>query len=59
MYVRVGEGGAIDAAKPVKEGLTEAQVQALLASAAAQPVRPLIIAPLALARAASLAWWLV
>ena len=41
VYVRVDEGGVIDAAKPVKEGLTEAQAQALLVSTAAQPVRPL------------------
>lgn len=38
-YIRVLEGGAIDAAKPVKEGLSEAQVAALLAAAGAQPVR--------------------
>ena len=42
VYIRVGEDGAIDAAKPVKEGLTQAQAQALLASAGAQPVRTLL-----------------
>ena len=46
VYVRVGEGGAIDAAKPVKEGLAEAQVQALLDATAAQPVSsPLSLPP--------------
>ena len=40
VYMRVGEGGAIDAAKPVKEGLSEGQVGALLAATGAQPVRP-------------------
>lgn len=38
VYVRMGEGGAIDAAKPVKEGLSPGQVDALLAATSAQPV---------------------
>ncbi len=41
VYVRVGEGGAIDAAKPVREGLSDEQAAALLAATAAQPVRML------------------
>ena len=38
VYIRVGEDGSIDAAKPVKEGLSEEQSQAILASTCAQPV---------------------
>lgn len=38
MYIRVGEGGEIDAAKPVKEGLSEQHCQALISSTGAQPV---------------------
>jgi aspartyl-tRNA synthetase len=34
VYVRVGANGAIDAAKPVKDGLNEAQTAALLAAVA-------------------------
>ena len=37
-YIRVGEGGAIDTTKPIKEGLSEQQVQQLLEQAQAQPV---------------------
>ena len=40
VYIRVGEAGSIDAAKPVKEGLSEQQTQAILASTCAQPVLP-------------------
>lgn len=39
VYVRVKEGGAIEAAKPVTEGLTPEQAAALLAAFDAQPVR--------------------
>lgn len=39
VYLRVEADGGIDAAKPVKEGLSEQQYQALLASTGAQPVR--------------------
>lgn len=39
VYVRVKEGGAIEAAKPVMEGLTPEQTAALLAAFEAQPVR--------------------
>lgn len=38
VYIRVGEGGEIDAAKPVKEGLSEQHCQALISSTGAQPV---------------------
>ncbi len=38
VYIRVGEGAEIDAAKPVKEGLSEEQCHALLSSTGAQPV---------------------
>ena len=40
VYIRVGETGSIDAAKPVKAGLSEQQSQAILASTCAQPVTP-------------------
>ena len=40
VYIRVGEAGSIDAAKPVKEGLSEQQSQAILACTRAQPVLP-------------------
>lgn len=40
VYIRVGEEGSIDAAKPVKEALSEEQTQAILASTCAQPVLP-------------------
>lgn len=36
--MRVGAGGAVDAAKPIKEGLTEQQMADLLATAGAQEV---------------------
>lgn len=36
--IRVQEDGAIDAAKPIKEGLSDAQAQQLLQAAGAQPV---------------------
>ena len=39
VYVRVKEGGAIDAAKPVLEGLTPEQQAAVVAALGAQPVR--------------------
>lgn len=39
VYIRVGEGNEIDAAKPVKEGLTGQQCQALISSTGAHPVR--------------------
>ncbi|KAF8072660.1 aspS [Scenedesmus sp. PABB004] len=35
-FLRVGPGGSIEAAKPIKEGLTEPQVAALLAATQAQ-----------------------
>jgi hypothetical protein len=38
-FMRVLAGGAIDAAKPIKEGLTEQQVADLLAATQAQEVR--------------------
>ena len=38
VYIRVGEQGSIDAAKPVKEGLSKQQTQDIIASASAQPV---------------------
>lgn len=38
VYIRVGEQGSIDAAKPVKEGLSEQQTQDIIASASAQSV---------------------
>jgi hypothetical protein len=38
-FIRVQEGGAIDAAKPIKEGLSAEQAAALIAAAGAQPVR--------------------
>ncbi|CAK0735244.1 hypothetical protein CVIRNUC_000549 [Coccomyxa viridis] len=44
VYIRVGEAGSIDAAKPVKEGLSEQQTQAILASTCAQPGDLLLIA---------------
>jgi len=40
-YIRVQEGGAIDAAKPIKEGLNADQTAALIAAAGARPVRRL------------------
>lgn len=39
VYIRVGEQGSIDAAKPVKEGLSEQQTQDILSATSAQPVR--------------------
>lgn len=38
VYIRIGENGSIDAAKPVKEGLSEQQTQDIIASTSAQPV---------------------
>ncbi len=38
MYMRVKEGGAIEAAKPVLEGLSPEQQQAVAAALGAQPV---------------------
>ncbi|GBF87954.1 aspartyl-tRNA synthetase [Raphidocelis subcapitata] len=43
-YVRVLEGGGIDAAKPIKEGLSEAQAAALVAAAGAGPGDLLLLA---------------
>ncbi len=43
VYMRVGEHGSIDAAKPVKEGLSEQQSQDIIARTSAQPV---LFAPL-------------
>jgi aspartyl-tRNA synthetase len=43
VYVRIEADGGIDAAKPVKEGLTEQQVEALIASTSAQAVRNLLL----------------
>ena len=40
VYIRVGEEGSINAAKPVKEDLSEEQTQAILASTCAQSVLP-------------------
>lgn len=37
-FVRVQEGGTIDAAKPIKEGLSDTQVQHVLDVCGAQPV---------------------
>lgn len=39
MFARIAPGGALDAAKPIKEGLTQAQVDALLAATGAGEVR--------------------
>ena len=39
VYIRIGENGSIDAAKPVKEGLSEQQTQDIIVSTSAQPVR--------------------
>ena len=39
VYIRVGEQGSIDAAKPVKEGLSEEQAQGIIASTSAQQVQ--------------------
>ncbi|CAL8467107.1 g6643 [Coccomyxa elongata] len=44
VYIRVGEGNEIDAAKPVKEGLTEQQCQALISSTGAHPGDLLLLA---------------
>ena len=41
---RVGDGGDIDAAKPVKEGLEATHVSALLAAAEARPGDLLLLA---------------
>lgn len=38
-FMRVQAGGAVDAAKPIKEGLDEQQLAALLAAAQAEEVR--------------------
>ena len=38
VYLRVGEGGAVEAPKPVLEGLTPEQLAAVLQAAGAQPV---------------------
>jgi hypothetical protein len=38
-FLRVLEGGGIDAAKPIKEGLSEEAVAGIIAAAQAQPVR--------------------
>lgn len=39
-YIRVLEGGEIDAAKPIKEGLSAAQVADVIAATGAQAVSP-------------------
>lgn len=39
-FLRVLEDGEIDAAKPIKEGLSAEAVAAVLEASAAQPVRP-------------------
>ena len=39
VYIRVGEQGSIDAAKPVREGLSQQQTQEILASSTAQQVQ--------------------
>ena len=39
-YIRVQEGGAIDAAKPVKEGLSEACVASVLAACGPDGAQP-------------------
>lgn len=44
MYVRVKEGGAIDAAKPVLEGLSPEQQAALVAALGGQPGDLLLLA---------------
>ena len=38
VYIRVEEQGSIDAAKPVREGLSQQQTQDVLASSSAQQV---------------------
>ncbi|KAI8466369.1 MAG: aspartyl-tRNA synthetase [Monoraphidium minutum] len=43
-FIRVQEGGAIDAAKPIKEGLNEAQAAALVAATGAKPGDLLLLA---------------
>eukprot|EP00955_Chlamydomonas_euryale_P109613 365942-Chlamydomonas_euryale.AAC.74 len=43
-FIRVGDGGTIDAAKPIKEGLNEAQAAAVVAAAGAKPGDLLLIA---------------
>lgn len=45
VYVRVGEAGAVDAAKPVREGLAPEQQAALLAACGAEPARPILPRP--------------
>ena len=40
MYLRVGDDSSLDAAKPVKEGLSDQAWQGILQRCSAGPVRP-------------------